>query len=64
MRTLIKLVGIIAALALIAPALHAQALVTSADLTRLETTATEIETLAATLAKTDGTRPRKSRTSR
>ena len=55
MRKLTQLLGIAVLLAVVAPALHAQALVTSADLTRLETTATEIETLAATLAKTDAT---------
>ena len=55
MRTFTKTLGISAILVLLAATLHAQALVTSADLTRLETTATEIETLAATLAKTDAT---------
>jgi hypothetical protein len=55
MRTFTKTLGISAIVVLLAATLHAQALVTSADLTRLETTATEIETLAATLAKTDAT---------
>jgi len=55
MRTFTKTLGVTAILAVLAARLHAQALVTTADLTRLETTATEIETLAATLAKTDAT---------
>ena len=55
MRTLTKLIGMFAAVVLAAPVLDAQALVTSADLARLETTATEIETQTATLAKSDAT---------
>jgi hypothetical protein len=55
MRTFTKTLGFSAILVLLAATLHAQALVTAADLTRLETTATEIETRAATLAKTDAT---------
>ena len=55
MRTFTKTLGVTAILAVLAARLHAQALVTTADLTRLETTATEIETQAATLAKTDAT---------
>ena len=55
MRTATKLIGALAVMLLVAPVLHAQALVTSADLTRLETTAADIETQAAALAKTDPT---------
>ena len=55
MRTFTRTLSITAILAVLGAAVGAQALVTSADLTRLETTATEIETLAATLAKTDAT---------
>ena len=55
MRTATKLIGALAVMLLVAPVLHAQALVTSADLTRLETTAADIETQVAALAKTDPT---------
>jgi len=55
MRTFVKTLGFSAILALLAVTLGAQALVTAADLTRLETTAADIETAAAVLAKTDAT---------
>ena len=55
MRTVTKLIAVLAVTALAMPVLHAQQLVTSADLTRLETTATEIETQATALAKADPT---------
>ena len=55
MRTITTTLGIAAVLTLLALPLGAQALVTAADLTRLETTAAEIETQVATLAKTDAT---------
>jgi hypothetical protein len=55
MRTFIRFLATAVVVAVIVPALRAQALVTAADLTRLETTAGEIETLTATLSKTDAT---------
>ena len=55
MRTFTRFLTTAIVLAVIVPALRAQALVTAADLTRLETTAGEIETLAGTLSKTDPT---------
>jgi hypothetical protein len=55
MRTFTRFLTTAIVLAVIVPALRAQALVTAADLTRLETTAGEIETLASTLSKTDPT---------
>ena len=55
MRTVTKLIAMLAVIVLVAPRVYAQTLVTTADLTRLETTATEIETQVAALAKTDPT---------
>jgi hypothetical protein len=55
MQKFTRFLTAIVVLALTVPAVYAQALVTATDLTRLETTAGEIETLAAALSKTDPT---------
>lgn len=56
MRVLHKVLFVLALFAIVAPALvRAQAPVTAADLTRLETSATDIEKLVVSLKKTDAT---------